>query len=129
MAGASPRASSGTAPEVALEAALRRLGVDDVERAPTDIAGKPDFFFRHKTPRAVAVFVDGCAWHGCPVHFRPTRDPAHGLSLESVTRQKQRDRTLRAALAASGVRVLRFWEHDIARSADRCARQIHEALA
>lgn len=122
------RAERGTTPEQRLEAALRRLGVDEVERAPTDIAGKPDLFFRHVTPRAVAVFVDGCAWHGCPVHFRPSKDAAHGLAAESVARQRIRDRTVRKALAASGVRVLAFWEHDIARSADRCARQIQEAL-
>ena len=119
----------GTAPEVALEAALRRLGVEGAERAPSDVAGKPDFFFRHVVPRAVAVFVDGCAWHGCPVHYRPSADQEHGLSVDAVERQRLRDRKLRAALAASGVRVIRFWEHDIKRSADRCARQIHEALA
>lgn len=127
MTGLAPR---GTAPEKRLEAALRRLGIDadQYEREPRDVAGRPDFFFRHVVPRAVTVFVDGCAWHGCPIHFRPSKDQAHGLTADAIARTKARDKSLRAALARTGYRVIAFWEHDIDARADRCAAQIAEAV-
>ena len=130
MRGAPTAEGRGTAPEARLEASLRRLGVSDAEREPADVAGKPDFFWRHLLPRQLAVFVDGCAWHGCPIHFRPHPDPTHGLSAANVARQRERDKTLRRALAASGVRVLAFWEHALKgqSGADRAAREIAEAV-
>lgn len=130
MAGAPSIGARGTAPEKRLEAALRRLGIDtdQYERGPHDVAGRPDFFFRHVTPRAVVCFVDGCLFHGCPIHARPATDPKHALSADSIARTKLRDKSLRAALANAGYRVIAFWEHDIEGRADRCAAQIAEAV-
>jgi len=132
--------TTGTGPERLLESALRAPGLlseHDLgwELNPRDLGGAcPDLFWRH---RELAVYVDGCQWHGCPVHYRPhtAKAPApgspatpHGLTREGVARQKHTDRVTRRALEASGKRVLVFWEHDVVRSAARCARQIAEAL-
>ena len=119
---------SGTTPERSLEAALRRAGIDGWEAQPHDLGGaQPDFFFRHTLPSPVAVYVDGCQWHGCARHYRPHRG-AHGLSPEGVQRQRHRDRINTAMLEARGMKVLRLWSHEIKADADVCARRVKEAL-
>ena len=129
MADAPAKVARGTAPEKRLEAALRRLSIHGYEQTPSDVTGRPDFYFRHARPSRVAVFVHGCAWHGCAAHYRPHPNPQHGLSRESVARQKQRDRMVAAALQATGHAVVTLWEHEVARGAEACARRVAEALA
>jgi DNA mismatch endonuclease, patch repair protein len=62
-------------------------------------------------PARVAVFIDGCFWHGCPDHHRqPT---AHGgYWAQKVRTNRERDRRADAALAEAGWLALRFWEHE-----------------
>jgi DNA mismatch endonuclease, patch repair protein len=43
-------------------------------RRKQNLPGKPDFVFRNAR---VAVFVDGCFWHGCPKHYRPPSSTKH----------------------------------------------------
>lgn len=62
------------------------------------------------TRRRVAVFIDGCFWHGCPIHHRRPRVNADYWT-EKVERNRQRDRATDAELRASGWTVLRFWAH------------------
>jgi DNA mismatch endonuclease (patch repair protein) len=63
-------------------------------------------------PRArLAVFIDGCFWHGCPVHYqRP------GINRDywdtKVARNRERDVETNEVLIANGWRVFRFWEHE-----------------
>jgi DNA mismatch endonuclease (patch repair protein) len=59
----------------------------------------------------LAIFVDGCFWHGCPEHYRP---PARreGYWMEKVRRNRERDKDTNIRLAAAGWTVLRFWEHE-----------------
>lgn len=122
-------ATSGTKPELLLESELRLLGVTGWERSPRDLGGPvPDLYFRHRVPDPLAVYVDGCSWHGCPVHSRPHGNADHGLSREGVAKQKVADRLTRTGLMAKGVRVLVFWEHDIVQDAARCAKHVAAAL-
>ncbi|GEK17368.1 very short patch repair endonuclease [Cellulomonas persica] len=63
-------------------------------------------------PRArVAVFVDGCYWHGCPVHFKA---PASHTEYwgPKIERNRARDAETTRVLRDAGWTVLRFWEHD-----------------
>jgi DNA mismatch endonuclease (patch repair protein) len=118
--------TAGTRPEKALLGALRRLGIPEPECQPSDIPG--DLVWRFAE---VSVFADGCSWHRCPIHFRAHTtgaDPRHGLTREGAALQAAKDRRIREALRARGFKVLAFWEHDIARAAAKCARQIQEAL-
>jgi DNA mismatch endonuclease, patch repair protein len=70
-------------------------------RAEADIA-----FGRQR----IAVLIDGCFWHGCPLHAtRPKRNEAWWA--EKLDANIQRDRRTDAAFAAAGWHVLRFWEH------------------
>lgn len=62
-------------------------------------------------PKAkVAVFVDGCFWHGCPQHGTWPKTNAKWWR-DKIHRNQQRDRDTDQTLAASGWTVLRFWEH------------------
>lgn len=61
--------------------------------------------------RGVAVFVDGCFWHSCPVHA--TRPAANGQWWEAkLRRNRERDHDTDAYLHELGWTVLRFWEHE-----------------
>lgn len=67
---------------------------------------KPDFVFRRER---VAVFVDGCYWHGCPVHYRR---PGGNRKYwdEKIVRNQARDRLVSRELRRAGWTVLRLWE-------------------
>jgi DNA mismatch endonuclease (patch repair protein) len=87
--------------------------------------GRPDIVFGS---RKIAVFVDGCFWHGCPEHYvRPrSRTSFWGAKLEENVR---RDRTQTRALEAAGWVVLRFWEHDIFTRPNWVANRVARACA
>lgn len=73
------------------------------------IHGKPDFVFRKCR---VAVFVDGCFWHGCPKHGRyPQTNEAFWLG--KLRRNKLRDRKVTSELRRRGWLVIRIWEHSL----------------
>lgn len=73
------------------------------------ISGRPDFAF---PKQKLAVFVDGCFWHGCPKHAtQPKGNSAFWSS--KLDANKARDRKVNRELRAKGWRVLRIWEHDL----------------
>lgn len=71
-------------------------------------------------PAKVAVFVDGCYWHGCPKHYVPPKTNP-GYWSDKVARNMARDRDTDQRLAEAGWTVLRFWEHE---PATECAARI-----
>ncbi|MFE2977822.1 very short patch repair endonuclease [Streptomyces sp. NPDC059258] len=86
-----------------------------------DLRRTADMVFR---PAKVAVFIDGCYWHGCPEHYvSPKTNP--GYWSEKVARNIARDRDTDERLSAAGWLVLRFWEHQ---SSDACALSIISAV-
>jgi DNA mismatch endonuclease (patch repair protein) len=122
----SGRTSRDTGPELALRRALHRLGLRF--RAHTKIGERltldVDF-----TAAKVAVFVDGCYWHGCPKHPRtPTRGPnkvAWDAKFESVAEREQRARKI---LTERGYLVLRVRECEIAGDVDSVATRVEAAV-
>lgn len=73
----------------------------------------------------VAVFIDGCFWHGCPEHYTGPKLNAF-FWAEKVQRNRSRDRDTETALIAAGWRVLRFWEHE---APEKVAAVVLDALA
>src|SRR5579872_2601058 len=74
-------------------------------RRHTPLYGSPDFTFRKSR---LAVFVDGCFWHGCPKHAtRPKNNEAFWTA--KLARNKARDRLVVRTLKRRGWRVLRIW--------------------
>jgi DNA mismatch endonuclease (patch repair protein) len=90
------------------------------------VFGNPDFIFRAVH---LAVFVDGCFWHGCHRHGRiPTGNRDYWLN--KIARNKNRDRIVTRTLRKEGWRVLRIWHHELARkNAKRLVRRFRDALA
>lgn len=79
-------------------------------RRKQPLLGKPDFVFRKQR---LAVFVDGCFWHGCSKCYRR---PASNQTYwdEKIQRNQKRDRQVTRELRKAGWQVLRIWEHQLA---------------
>jgi DNA mismatch endonuclease (patch repair protein) len=105
--------SRDTRPELALRRELHRRGrrfrVDAPLPAPLQRRRADVLFPRQQ----VAVFVDGCFWHGCPTHgtAQNARSNAEFWTAK-IAGNQARDADTTAALELLGYRVLRFWEHD-----------------
>lgn len=81
------------------------------------------------TRQRIAVFVDGCFWHGCPAH-RTLPVSNAGYWTPKLARNIERDREANALLASNGWRVLRFWEHENVDSVvERIVRAVREGEA
>ena len=89
--------------------ALVRAGIKGWETNVEELPGKPDFFFHKKN---IAVFVDGCFWHGCPKHYRaPKTNRAYWA--RKVARNRKTDKRKSIELRKEGWTVIRLWEHTI----------------
>jgi DNA mismatch endonuclease (patch repair protein) len=86
--------------------------------------GKPDFIF----PKLrVAVFVDGCFWHDCPIHGSlPKTNRA--FWREKLRRNRERDRIVNRTLKRLGWKTLRLWQHDL-RDVNRALRRLRAKLS
>lgn len=100
-----------TKPEILIRRALHSKGLRyriDFPLRFEDSRVRPDIVF---TRRRVAVFVDGCFWHGCPQHYIPPRSNAE-FWAEKIHHNVDRDLRDTAALAQHGWTVVRIWEHE-----------------
>lgn len=71
--------------------------------------GRPDFVFPKEK---IAVFVDGCFWHGCPKHKQiPETNTEYWR--DKIRKNRQRDRRVTRVLRNSGWSVMRVWEHEL----------------
>jgi DNA mismatch endonuclease (patch repair protein) len=115
--------STGTAAEVQLSSCLKRMGFRF--QVHTSIPGfrcRPDLLFPHKR---LAVFVDGCFWHGCPRHGTwPSVNAVWWR--DKIEENRARDRRSRAALRRAGWQIVRVWEHE---KPERAATRISRLLA
>ncbi|GAA4747891.1 very short patch repair endonuclease [Nocardioides endophyticus] len=104
-----------TVPELAIRRAVHALGLRyrvDAKPIP-DLNRRADLVF---TRARVAVFVDGCYWHGCPDHGTVAVTNADYWTSK-IRRNRARDRDTDAVLAARGWVALRIWEHEPVASA------------
>ncbi|MBI5384278.1 MAG: very short patch repair endonuclease [Verrucomicrobia bacterium] len=110
--------------ETRFRSALVRAGIRGWSIAPQNIPGRPDFYF---AKARLAVFVDGCFWHGCPQcgHVPRTNSKFWRAKIE---RNRQRDRATTAALRAEGLRVVRLWEHKLRENLAGCVGRVHSLL-
>lgn len=87
--------------------------------------GKPDFVFAKEK---LAIFVDGCFWHGCPRHASMPKSNSAFWRMK-IAGNRKRDREVRRALRTKNWRVLRIWEHDLTRkSGGKLVRRIIKRL-
>lgn len=100
-----------TRAELAVRRLLHRAGARyrvDYAPDPADRRRKADIVF---TRAGIAVFIDGCFWHGCPQHYIAPKSNAD-YWLPKIEGNRKRDADTSAHLKALGWRVLRFWEHE-----------------
>lgn len=99
-----------TAPEMAVRRLLHAEGLRyriDYQPVPT-LRRRADVVF---TKRRLAVFIDGCYWHGCPAHGSlPSTNRDYWASKIAANRLRDEDTTLR--LTDAGWEVARYWEHE-----------------
>ena len=115
------RSNGNKSTEGALIRMMRREGIKGWRRG-YPLFGSPDFVFPRER---VAVFVDGCFWHGHPVRCRiPATNTAYWEA--KIGRNKARDRRVTRALRARGWQVVRIWEHLI--NQPRTIRRLLKAL-
>lgn len=86
-----------------------RRGADS-SATPNVLVVRPDFVF---TRERVAVFVDGCFWHQCPLHSTVPKGNREFWEWK-LARNVERDRLVNRELRKAGWRVVRVWEHDLA---------------
>ncbi|OZA27095.1 MAG: hypothetical protein B7X93_09725 [Hydrogenophilales bacterium 17-61-9] len=101
---------------------LRENGISGWRRNQK-LPGSPDFTF---WTERVALFVDGCFWHGCPRCYREPRQNTE-FWREKMARNAARDKKVSRQLRRTGWSVLRFWEHAL-RDEDLVASRIKKAL-
>lgn len=99
--------STNTKPEILVRKALWARGLR--YRLYPDLPGRPDLVF-YKS-RAV-VFVDGCFWHGCPLHYSAPKN-RWDFWKEKLRRNVLRDMEVDDQLRAMGWKILRIWEHEL----------------
>lgn len=95
--------------ELRFRMGLIRTGISGWIVQEKSLPGKPDFFFRES---GVAVFIDGCFWHGCSKcgHIPATRSNFWASKFE---RNRRRDNRNGRLLRNRGITVVRFWEHEL----------------
>ncbi|MBS2548815.1 very short patch repair endonuclease [Catenulispora sp. NL8] len=115
--------SRDTKPEKRLRSELHALGLRyKIDQRPVrEVRRTADIVF---VKARIAVFVDGCYWHGCPEHYRAATKNAEFWS-QKIEANRQRDADTDQRLAAAGWHVMRVWEHE---DPDAAARRIAEAV-
>jgi len=109
--------------ELALLSLFRRNHVSGWRRN-RPVFGKPDFVFpKHR----IALFVDGCFWHGCPLHATKPRNNA-AFWRRKLAANKARDKRATRTLRRTGWQVLRIWEHELAKAPQRCVEKVAALL-
>lgn len=86
---------------------------------------RPDLLFKGS---GVAVFVDGCFWHGCPDHYCAPENNAEFWE-EKLKRNRDRDRRNNRTLEEAGWAVERFWECEIREDVEAVADEVVEVVS
>ena len=119
------KATNNASTERRIRAYLSRHGVSGWRIRPPGLPGSPDFIFPAKR---IAIFVDGCFWHGCP---KCGHIPKSNVKYwePKLKRNKARDRAANSQLRSVGFKVIRLWECDIKRTPLKCVQAIRRLLS
>lgn len=103
---------------------LVRAGLRGWQVNPHGLIGKPDVYF---PAQHVAVFLDGCFWHGClECGHVPQKNNAFWMA--KIERNRERDTETTHKLEAAGTQVLRLWEHDLVRDRAACMLRLKSMI-
>ena len=113
-----------TRPETLVRAALSELGITDYEvdaRPVENLRRTADLVFHEER---LAVFIDGCFWHGCPEHARETKSNTKWWKAK-IDANKARDLDTTVKLESARWSVVRVWEHE---NPEEAAGRVQDAL-
>lgn len=111
-----------TKPEVLVRKACWAIGMRYTLNAK--LPGRPDFVF----PGAkVAVFVDGCFWHGCLIHYQAPATRSR-FWQSKLACNREHDKLVTRQLRDAGWTVLRIWEHTVRKALPSAVEEIREAV-
>ena len=128
------RSRGNAATELALAKLLRRNKINGwrrhllVQSPKSNVQSfkvRPDFVFRRAR---LAVFVDGCFWHGCPKHGTQPKGNA-AFWRKKISRNQTRDKLVNRTLRSAKWRVIRIWECTLQKRPDSCPQRIRRILA
>lgn len=124
LAMAKIRGKGNKSTECRLRFSLVNAGIEGWQMHPKNISGRPDFFFSKKR---LAIFVDGCFWHGCNKcgHVPKTNSLFWKTKL---VRNRRRDRKYTQLLKEQGILVIRFWEHELRNTLRTCVEKVLTAM-
>lgn len=111
-----------TAAEQALRKALWAAGLR--YRLNLKLPGKPDIVFQKQR---LAIFVDGCFWHGCPLHYSLPKTNTEFWKLKHQE-NTERDSNVNKQLEALSWNVLRVWEHEIEDDLPAAVQRVRRVL-
>jgi DNA mismatch endonuclease, patch repair protein len=112
-----------TSPEMKLRKKIFSLGIRGY-RLHYNLPGKPDIVF---TKKKIAIFVDGCFWHKCPICFQEP-ETRKEFWMKKIGSNVERDLKNTKQLQEEGWTVLRFWEHEIRKTPDNIVQKIFQYL-
>lgn len=104
------RSKGNASTELEMVSIMRRHGIRGWKRSQK-VAGKPDFIF---WTYRVAVFIDGCYWHGCKRCYIPPKSNEDYWN-KKIASNRERDKRITKELTENGWKVIRFWEHSLKR--------------
>ena len=100
----------GTKLELRLFAMLAGMRVNGWRKNANYVEGKPDVVFLDKK---VAIFIDGCFWHGCPICNRKLPETNRDYWTGKIDRNVELANIYNHKLADSGWTIIRIWEHEL----------------
>ena len=117
------RGRSNKTTEKRFRGALMQSGVRGWQVQP-GVPGRPDFFF---PAEFIAIFVDGCFWHGCPMcgHIPNKNRPYWQAKIDG---NRERDNRVTSQLESDGICVVRFWEHELKLDLSSCVQTVQDLL-
>ena len=108
-----------TGPELKLRKLLWSHGIRGY-RIHYDLPGKPDIVF---TKKKIAIFIDGCFWHKCPICFQEP-ETRKEFWMKKIQSNVERDDKVNLQLKSDGWTVMRFWEHDVRKNPEAIVKHI-----
>jgi DNA mismatch endonuclease (patch repair protein) len=116
--------AKNTGPEVRFRKLLFANGIRGY-RIHYKLTGKPDIVF---TKRKIAIFIDGCFWHKCPVCFQEP-ETRKEFWMKKIQSNIERDKKVNEKLREDGWTVIRIWEHEIRKNPFQVLEKIRDVLS
>ncbi|MDO8872893.1 MAG: very short patch repair endonuclease [Methanoregula sp.] len=108
-----------TGPEIKLRKMLWSHGIRGY-RIHHNMPGKPDIVFIKKK---IAIFIDGCFWHKCPIDFQEP-ETRKEFWMKKINSNVERDKKITKKLQEEGWTVIRFWEHEVRKKPEEVIEKI-----